>query len=198
MLYFLDSPSCELLFVSISDSVASIETLLEKLPCSAVFCQSCLATMITALRLVYFGWFRHSVELLKKGIIWRVGDGVNLNMWFDSWIPRDMSRRPITPRGAVLLRDVSELIDPVIGEWDVVLVRNIFWEEDARIILSIPVHAGMENRVAWHFEMKGAFSVKSAYKVFRKEQITHSRKDGALGYTPDQRLESVWRKIWDV
>ncbi|KAG2588887.1 hypothetical protein PVAP13_5NG354081 [Panicum virgatum] len=107
----------------------------------------------------------------------QIGDGVNLNMWFDPWIPRDMSRRPITPRGAVLLRDVSELIDPVI-----VLVRNIFWEEDARIILSIPVHAGMENRVAWHFEMKGAFSVKSAYKVFRKEQITHSRKDEALDH----------------
>ena len=92
----------------------------------------------------------------------------------------------------------ASLIDPTTGACDVELVRDIFWEEDARIILSTLVHAGMENRVAWHFEMKGAFSVKSAYKVFRKEQITHSRKDGALGYTPDQRLESVWRKIWDV
>ena len=31
------------------------------------------------------------VELLKKGIIWHVGDAANLNMWSDPWLPRDMS-----------------------------------------------------------------------------------------------------------
>ena len=36
MLYSLDSPSCEFRFVSIPDSVALIETLLEELPCSAI------------------------------------------------------------------------------------------------------------------------------------------------------------------
>ena len=85
--------------------------------------------------------------VLKKGIIWRVGDGANLNMWSDPWLPRDMSRRPITPRRSILLRDVSELIDPATGAWDAELVHDIFWEEDARVILSTPVHSGMENRV---------------------------------------------------
>ena len=78
-----------------------------------------------------------------------------------------------------MLRDVSELIDPATGAWDAELVHDIFWEEDARVILSTPVHSGMENRVAWHFDKKGVFAVKSAHKVFRNEQITHSRKDGA-------------------
>ena len=55
----------------------------------------------------------------------------------------------------------------------------------------------MENRAAWHFDKKGVFSVKSAYKVFRNEQITHSRKDGASSCTPDQGLDLVWGKIWN-
>jgi hypothetical protein len=37
-----------------------------------------------------------------------------------------MSRKPITLKGACLLRDVVELNDPVTGNWDVQLVRDIF------------------------------------------------------------------------
>lgn len=47
-------------------------------------------------------------------------------------------------------------------------MRDAFWEEDARVILSFPVHGGMENKLAWHFDKKGVFSVKSAYKVYRR------------------------------
>jgi hypothetical protein len=62
------------------------------------------------------GW---GSRIMKKGLIWRVGDGENLNMWSDPWLPRDMSRRPITPKGACLLRDVAELIDPATSRWNV-------------------------------------------------------------------------------
>jgi hypothetical protein len=53
-----------------------------------------------------------------------------------------------------------------------------FWEEDTRIILAIPVHGGMSNLAAWHFDKKGAFSVKSAYKVFREDQLRRKRRGG--------------------
>lgn len=120
------------------------------------------------------------VCLLKKGLIWRVGHGNDLSIWTDPWLPRDMSRRPITPKGTSLLRNVADLLDPATGSWDSQLVRDTFWEEDANLILAIPVHEGMDNKAAWHFDKKGTFSVKSAYKVFRDNQIMISRRGGGL------------------
>jgi hypothetical protein len=35
----------------------------------------------------------HGLELLKKGIIWRVGSGSKIQLWHDPWIPRAPSRR---------------------------------------------------------------------------------------------------------
>lgn len=69
------------------------------------------------------------LEIVKKGMIWRVGDGVGLNIWTDPWIPRDFSRKPITPRGQNLLSEVADLIDPYKGCWDELLARDSFWEE---------------------------------------------------------------------
>jgi len=64
-------------------------------------------------------------------MIWRLGDGRNLNIWSE-W-----TRRPITPRGNNLLTAVDDLIDPATGDWDRELVEEIFWEEDAKLILAL-------------------------------------------------------------
>lgn len=66
------------------------------------------------------------LELMKKGMIWRVGDGAGLKIWTDPWLPRNHTRKPITPRGRNLITDVDELINPVTGTWDADLVKDIF------------------------------------------------------------------------
>jgi len=101
----------------------------------------------------------------KDGLIWRVGDGTQVNIWTDPWIPHGVTRRPCTPRGQTILNKVSELIDPTFGDWDRTLITEIFWEADAKNILSIPLKNGMEDTLAWHFDPKGDFFVKSAYHV---------------------------------
>ena len=102
---------------------------------------------------------------LKEGLIWRVGDGTKINIWSDPWLPRGVTRRPITPKGRTLLNKVSELMDPYTGSWDEELVREIFWEEDVQHILSIPIKQGYDDSLAWHYDVRGLFSVKSVYHV---------------------------------
>jgi len=74
------------------------------------------------------------VELLK-GVIWRIGNGEKVKIWEDNWLPKGSTRKPATPRRSCLLTKVSELIDPLTGEWDEQLIRDIFWPQDADEIL---------------------------------------------------------------
>ena len=53
-----------------------------------------------------------------------------------------------------MLTRVNELIDPIIGEWDEQLIRDIFWLEDAAEILQIPVDVHMEDWPGWYFDPK--------------------------------------------
>jgi hypothetical protein len=138
------------------------------------------------------------IQALKEGIIWRVGNGELIKIWEDPWILRGLTRWPITPKGAVILSKVSELIDP--STWDVQLLRDIFWEEDVKDIMAIPVRSGHEDLVAWHYDAKGLFSVKSAYHVLddKKEFLAvRQRGESSRSDSADSR-NFKWKKIWNT
>lgn len=50
-----------------------------------------------------------------------------------------------------------ELIDPVTNGWDNDLVCQTFNEEDAKIVLRIPIHEHTKDYIAWHVDKKGIF-----------------------------------------
>ena len=85
------------------------------------------------------------LKALKEGFIWRVGTDENINIWLDPWIPNGVTRRPCTPRERNIVTKVSELIDPINGGWDCQLVSDIFWEEDVKHILAIPIRSTITN-----------------------------------------------------
>ena len=39
----------------------------------------------------------NAMDLVKSGVYWRVGNGTSINLWSDSWIPRDSGFKPFTP-----------------------------------------------------------------------------------------------------
>jgi hypothetical protein len=56
------------------------------------------------------------LELLKEGLIWRIGHGERVRIWDDPWLPKGLTRKPITPRRASILTRVNELINPLTGD----------------------------------------------------------------------------------
>jgi hypothetical protein len=38
----------------------------------------------------------HGLDLLKQGVIWRNGNGSQMCIWRDPWIPRGVSQRVVT------------------------------------------------------------------------------------------------------
>jgi hypothetical protein len=67
----------------------------------------------------------YGLELLKKGLIWRIGNGRSVRIWRDSWIPKDSYCKTLTPQRNRRIRKVSNLVDDN-GIWKTELIRNIF------------------------------------------------------------------------
>ena len=137
------------------------------------------------------------VELLKNGIVWRVGSGENIDVFTDPWIPRGTTRRPCTPQPNNVTVKVADLIDQDTTTWNVELIREIFHPDDVKEILSIPLRADMEDWLAWHFDSKGVFSVKSAYRLgitLREEQANRTTSNSASPTTANP----IWKKIWSL
>jgi hypothetical protein len=88
---------------------------------------------------------------------------------------------------------VSELIDQSTGRWNEPLVKNTFWEDDVKIILATPIRDDFEDYPAWHYDEKGTFSVKSAYRLY----VTC--RDGLPASTSiESNQEIQWKKIWSL
>ncbi|KAH7526808.1 hypothetical protein JRO89_XSUnG0053100 [Xanthoceras sorbifolium] len=78
------------------------------------------------------------------------------------------------------------------GFWHVDIVRRHFIHEEADLILSLPLSLHpRRDSFLWHFDSRGLFSVRSAYKValgLQQESLTSSSK-GAL---------EVWKHLWKL
>lgn len=135
----------------------------------------------------------HGLDLLKKGLIWRVGNGRSIRVWHDNWIPRPFSYKPITLQGRCRIRFVSDLLNDN-GSWNVRLLQEYFLPVDVNEILKIrasPRHE--DDTLAWGPGKFGVFSVKSAYQLGFEE--AHRSSATGSSSRPNGR-RSCWKLIW--
>jgi hypothetical protein len=79
----------------------------------------------------------HGLELLKQGVIWRIGNGSQVRIWRDPWIPRGVSQRVVTKQGRSRLRWVSDLLDASGRNWDYDRLVQTFCPDDYQVIACI-------------------------------------------------------------
>ena len=137
----------------------------------------------------------YGLELLKKGLIWRVGNGRNIRVWRDNWIPRPFSYKPFTLQGRCRILFVSDLLNEN-GSWKVGLLHEFFMPADVVEILKIRASPRQEDdTLAWGPGKFGAFSVRSAYQ-FGFEEAHRSTSTGSSS-CPDG-CRDCWKFIWST
>lgn len=138
------------------------------------------------------------VEVVKAGMIWRVGSGSSIRIWDDPWLPNNDTRRPSTLQGGHLLTTVDELIDPVTNCWDAQLVAQTFTAKDAAAILCIPICDQFDDFVAWHFDARGLFSVRSAYRVYIDHMTSLCGSQTGQSSNDSRERTTMWKQLWSA
>ena len=99
----------------------------------------------------------------------------------------------------MLLYKVSELINHVTGRWDEELVYQTFCNEDDNLIMQLQVNESADDNLAWHYDKKGLFTVKSAYKVAMDIEAKHTTSGIQSGSnSTSNSLSFDWMKLWKI
>jgi hypothetical protein len=88
-----------------------------------------------------------------------VGNGANIKIWGDKWLPSPTSFQVQTPV-RVLHHDakVVDLIDPTTKEWKFQLIGEIFEQEEATMICNLPLSPLLNNdKQVWLGSKNGFF-----------------------------------------
>jgi hypothetical protein len=106
--------------------------------------------------------FRH---ILEAGVKWRVGNGLQISIWKDRWLPNfgtGQVQSPVTILSSEA--KVAELIEPNSRRWNVQLQSSIFSPSEVASICSIPLSPLLaRDRLVWAGSKQGVFTVRSAY-----------------------------------
>jgi hypothetical protein len=139
----------------------------------------------------------YGLELIKEGLIMRIGNGEKTDLRRDNWLPRDYNLKVKAGRTNTRVRKVCLLLKPGTNSWDEDVVRECCYPEDASVILNIklPAHK-CEDFPALHYESNDMFSVKSAYKLAYNLQHDVRWQAGTSEAPDNSRM--IWKTIWSA
>jgi hypothetical protein len=135
------------------------------------------------------------LELLKKGIISRIGNGRNTQILRDQWLPRKSGLKVTGLKKNSRKRWVNQLFNPGSNTWNTTLLQELFYDHDIKAIMRIEIPKSEEDdRLAWNYEKNGFFTVKSAYRLALN--IKHRNRDAGSRNSTTNGDISIWNNIW--
>ncbi|CAN1121291.1 Putative ribonuclease H protein At1g65750 [Linum perenne] len=113
-----------------------------------------------------------------------------VHVWGDQSLHDDNNLCVSTAADALLhgLR-VCDLRIPNENAWDMDLIEAIFEKRDAKEISNVPLGVGgnVDHRI-WHYDKKGAYTVRSAYRVLMNYITPHE----------DLHVNGSWTDLWNL
>jgi hypothetical protein len=142
-----------------------------------------------------FAWrsIQGSSNLVKNGLVWRVGNGKKVRIWKDMWLPTPTTYMVHSPPNLLDPQaTVSQLIDVDTKWWNEALLEQLFSREEVISIQLVSLSTtNQEDTFIWKGTAKGLFLVRSAFHL-EKEREVASKAEGSSHV----RCSSIWRSIW--
>lgn len=137
---------------------------------------------------------------MQQGIRWRVGDGENIKVWSDPWIPNSTGLK--TLQGHIQINPqlrVSDLIDQHHHIWNIQDLHHHFCPNGINSILSIPISStGNSDKVIWHYTNLGKYEERFDYhlaKSLANSIDPRTKKPQASGQSFPK---SFWTFLWSL
>ncbi|KAF7806997.1 putative RNA-directed DNA polymerase [Senna tora] len=134
--------------------------------------------------------FSKGRDFIKRHSAWQVGNGENINMWFDRWL---CSNEKIWPLNNVQLDlKVKNLLKDGERKWDEEKIRHLVDLNTARYILATQINETGPDKVIWPYAIDGNYSVKSGYHCAIKDCL--SQEEGTS--RSREQDSKLWNSIW--
>lgn len=117
-----------------------------------------------------------------------------VKIWKDNWILTSPDFKPLSPRHILNENStVRDLIDQDLGKWNVGTINEIFNQNEALQITSIPLSRSVrEDKLIRNFETDDDYSIKTTY---------HYQKNLNCRKSPSQssnKGNGMWKKFWKI
>ena len=136
--------------------------------------------------------------MLTQGIIRRIGRGETTNIWSMNWLPRDDQPRlqHLVPKCTTVGSRVDLPTYSIVGSTE---ATSLFLSNGCRGNQFHPIDHQVTDFWAWHYERRGFFSVRSAYKMLvNDKQRTRAWLEDRSGTSDTRATEKEWLAIWKV
>lgn len=148
-------------------------------------------------------------DLLVKGAIYKIGNGVSIDIWKDPWVPNCINGRPsplteFTVSNTPHIKRVCQLLNPD-HTWNSQIIHALFQPITAQRILSITiVNPRANDRLTWSPCLNRQHTTKSAYHLLRSSSVNYSHPrftEWAMIWRSKIHARHkllLWKIIWNI
>lgn len=135
------------------------------------------------------------LSLLKKGLVWRLGTGTEINIWNDLWLSGSSLGHPkYRFPGSDHYQYVSELWCRDNLSWNDDLLRSLFGDDDIIHIKATRLSPRYPaDTIRWKFTDDGLYSVKSGYRCDFTDWWISAVQSTSQSVTP-----KTWNSVWSL
>ncbi|XP_042504810.1 uncharacterized protein LOC122081684 [Macadamia integrifolia] len=140
-------------------------------------------------------------EVLRSGLIWRIGTGENIHIWKDNWLPSLPGYKlHHPPLEDCPFTHVSEFIDPQSRCWNRTLIDRDIHHSERPAIYQIQISLfETQDKQVWGPTKQGLFTVKSAYhflcNMWTEKEL--ERPSSSTSHRWREVPTDVWKAIWN-